>query len=240
VITRDESAFIITAHIEHREGEFGHKVELVANMKSLIRKYDRPGRNLILGGSPYFDVEFFEATMDDLKIAGFMYLLFFIVLLLVFRHIILACLPLGIVLMSTLILHGYMYDLGYKMNNMNTLLPSLITAVGTADAVHLIVHWRYLVMAGEPDPERKTFLDLLRPCLLTSLTTSIGFSSMVFSDLKPLRELGVFAAAGVFLAFFLSMIIVPVVLSYVRKKGSLPGSAALPRSLDFTRAHEAA
>jgi len=237
VVTRDESAFIITAHIEHREGVFDHKVELVASFRSLIRKYGKHGRHFVLGGSPYFDVEFFEATMDDLKIAGYMYLVFFIVLLIVFRNVYLAFLPIGIVLISTLILHGLMYELGYKMNNMSTILPSLITAVGTADTVHLIVHWRHLKDKGKDQPERTTFIDLLRVCFLTSLTTSIGFSSMVFSDLKPLRELGMFASLGVFLAFILSMIVVPVVLTYFRSKRTLPGSTALPRSLGATRHH---
>ena len=56
------------------------------------------------------------------------------------------------------------------------------------------------------------------PCLLTSLTTSAGFLSFCGTVIKPIREMGVYAAIGVIMAFLLSLIIVPVIFSFGKNK----------------------
>ncbi len=52
----------------------------------------------------------------------------------------------------------------------------------------------------------------LQPVFLTSLTTTIGFLSLNFSDAPPFRDLGNMAAMGVLLAFFLSVTFLPAMM----------------------------
>jgi predicted RND superfamily exporter protein len=56
------------------------------------------------------------------------------------------------------------------------------------------------------------------PCLLTSLTTAAGFFSFLGTVIKPMREMGVYAAIGVILAFVLSLIMVPIIFSFGKNK----------------------
>ena len=53
----------------------------------------------------------------------------------------------------------------------------------------------------------------LQPVFLASLTTALGFLSMNFSEVPPLRQLGTFVAFGVGAAFVLSVTLLPALLS---------------------------
>src|SRR5690606_18369193 len=52
----------------------------------------------------------------------------------------------------------------------------------------------------------------LKPVILTSVTTAVGFASMNFSDSPPLRELGNIAAIGVVAACILSLTLFPALM----------------------------
>ena len=47
------------------------------------------------------------------------------------------------------------------------------------------------------------------PCLLTSLTTAIGFGSLLTSDIRPVADFGVAAALAALLTFGVTMLVVP-------------------------------
>src|SRR5262249_50948710 len=51
------------------------------------------------------------------------------------------------------------------------------------------------------------------PCLVTSLTTAIGFISLLIASVAPMRELGVAASVGVVFAWFLSFTMLPATLA---------------------------
>jgi len=48
--------------------------------------------------------------------------------------------------------------------------------------------------------------------LLTSITTAIGFLTLLTSSIQPINDFGVYAAAGVFIAFILAYSLLPAVL----------------------------
>ena len=69
----------------------------------------------------------------------------------------------------------------------------------------------------------------LQPVFLSSLTTTLGFLSLNFSDSPPFRHLGTFVAFGVGAAFVLSVTFLPALLSLlpVRVRASLPRENSL-------------
>jgi len=60
-------------------------------------------------------------------------------------------------------------------------------------------------------------IDLLgTPCLMTAVTTIVGFSSFIFTKIVPLREIGFFSALGLSIAYIINITFVPIVLSLMR------------------------
>jgi hypothetical protein len=67
-----------------------------------------------------------------------------------------------------------------------------------------------------PNAARETVRRLFKPCLLTSLTTAVGFLSLLAAPLAPLQEMGALTAIGVSIAFLLSVFSLPAALSYLK------------------------
>jgi len=69
-------------------------------------------------------------------------------------------------------------------------------------------------------------------CLLTSVTTSIGFASLVTGSMTILPRFGLFAAAGVMLAYVTTMVVTPLGVSLRRRHPAMEGRTTL-RWLDL-------
>jgi predicted RND superfamily exporter protein len=82
-------------------------------------------------------------------------------------------------------------------------MPTLITAIGVAHSVHILSGFRVAFRRlGDRRAALVQTLSLVgTPCLLTSLTTSVGFASMSFVPIKSISHQGVYASFGVMAAF---------------------------------------
>ena len=174
-----------------------------------------------IGGVPVFELNFEEVGMADSKYIPLMFLVILVCLVFVFRHPVGVLTPLFVVFGAVGGMLGFAFAKGDLMNNLTMMAPNMLTAVGIADAIHLIASWASL--RTRMDDKRELIVEVIRvnalPVLLTSITTAIGFLSLMASDLIPVRMLGYTAGLGALLAYLLSMTMVPALLSLVPHDG---------------------
>ena len=131
-------------------------------------------------------------------------------------------LPLLTVLIAEIWTVGTMAWLGYSIYTITTMLPILIMAIGIADAVHFLSRERLLAHRKEYAHRRARIVEVMhelwKPMVMTSVTTGVGFLSMLSSDLPPIREFGVFAAIGVTYALIVTMTLFPAALMLLSEK----------------------
>ena len=111
---------------------------------------------------------------------------------------------------------GFLRFFALQDNPFNdVILPVLISLVGLTDGVHLTVQIRKLRAAGlsERMAARTALHDVGYACMLTSLTTAIGFGSLALADNKWVKEFGWCSVIGVTLTFLAVVTIVPLVCS---------------------------
>ncbi len=114
---------------------------------------------------------------------------------------------------------GLMGWLGVPVYLTTAVLPVILTCVGLADEVHLL--WRYQrLLAEEPGRPHlellaRTFRELARPVVFTSLTTAAGFLSFAVSPLPAVRSFGIFAACGVLFCLAWSLAVVPAIVAWL-------------------------
>jgi predicted RND superfamily exporter protein len=105
-----------------------------------------------------------------------------------------------------------------EINLVTILIPTTIFVIGTSDCVHILANYQDSVYKAES--RREAIVRTVRlsavPCLLTSLTTMVGFGSMVINDILPIKQLGLFSALGIALAFLFGITLIPILLSYMR------------------------
>lgn len=152
---------------------------------------------------------------DDMAtIFPLMIFLIVVITYVVFRKVPLTLLPLGVVAIATTWSFGLMGLLGWNMTMISAILIPLILAVGVAHSIHIISGYRRNLERGIAADEavQRSLTRLLKPCFFASLTTAIGLLSLLVSDLAPVRQFAVIAAAGVLAAFVVSIAFLPVML----------------------------
>lgn len=119
-------------------------------------------------------------------------------------------------LVGTLWTYGALGWMGEWLNPLTAaVLPILVMMIGFTDAVHLVMHARGERAAGKS--AREAALSAARtlslPCLLTSLTTAVGFGSLLLADSVAVRRFGFASAIGVSCVFVAVVGLVPALLS---------------------------
>ncbi len=90
--------------------------------------------------------------------------------------------------------------------------PVMLTMIAFTDSVHLLFQFRVDRAAGasQKDASASTMRRLTIPCALTSLTTAIGFGSLMIAESRIIRDFGFACALGVGLAFLSVITLSPV------------------------------
>ncbi len=186
-----------------------------------------------VAGMPPFERNFMQVGMADSKYIGLVMLLIVLVLALIFRSVIGVLAPMTVVLGSIVAMMGVVVGRGDLMNNLTAISPNMLTAVGIADAVHLVSAWT--ILRRRYSNKNELIVEVIRqnalPVFLTSLTTAIGFYSLTVSAIMPVGMLGYTAGLGTLIAYLLSMTVVPAMLSLVplrsRRESDGPAAAAV-------------
>ncbi|NPA59359.1 MAG: MMPL family transporter [Epsilonproteobacteria bacterium] len=132
----------------------------------------------------------------------------------IFRNLMGVLVPSVVVVLTFLSVLSIEMILGYKLNNFTVNIPSFITAIAIADAMHLYLAWVYF-KSKDNNTKESLYLALksnFTPIALTSLTTAIGFASLGISSLEPVSTLGLAITSGAVIAFVLSVSIAPAIL----------------------------
>ena len=122
--------------------------------------------------------------------------------------------PITVVLLSVLWILGFMKITGKEIDIMLIVLPTIIFVVGMSDVVHVLTKYYDELRRGNTKKEAIliSFREIGVATFLTSLTTAIGFLTLLTSSIMPIAEFGVYTAVGVFLAYILAYSLLPAVL----------------------------
>ena len=167
-----------------------------------------------------YNTVLFEEDMPVLMALSF--LVITLSLILVFRRPTGVIGPFMVVAFAMAVSVGVIGLIGWDIDFMFGMMPTLLIAVGVADSVHILsefdIYQRRL--ENRRDAIRRTLYLVGPPCLLTSLTTAAGFLSLSLSPVKSVAHLAVYSAAGVMAAFIASITILVVFLSFGRQTSS--------------------
>lgn len=118
-----------------------------------------------------------------------------------------------VVLFSTIWTFGLLAVVGIPIYAVFTTIPVMLIAIGVADGIHLFSHVD-LFRAENPtaskiDTIKNMVQEMWKPVVMTSVTTAVGFISLLTSQVYPIKYFGVFTAFGVLVAMLLSLVLIP-------------------------------
>lgn len=146
-------------------------------------------------------------------------------LFVIFRSFFGVLIPSIVVVFTFLSVLSMQMLLGYKLNNFTVNIPSFVTAIAIADAMHLYLAWVYYKLKGKTTKEALTeaLSSNLIPMALTSFTTAVGFATLGISHIEPISTLGIAITSGALLAFLLSVTLVPAIILTLREDYEVKG-----------------
>ncbi len=140
------------------------------------------------------------------------------ILAFVFRQIHFIVIPLGFVAVCQGILFGIMGYLEIHLNLVNIILAPILFVICLATAVHILMAYRRSLTenSGEQHPVIATYRLKAKPVIWTGVTTLTAFGSLAFSNNPPVRTLGIWSAAGIFIMTIMVFSLYPIFLSFSR------------------------
>ncbi len=107
---------------------------------------------------------------------------------------------------------GLMGIVGEKINGLNAIVPTVVFVIGFTDSVHLIFETRRQMKLGNTNVNatRRAIRIVGPACAMTSLTTMVGFGSLLLADIINVRHFGAACASGTFLCFCSVITIAPL------------------------------
>ncbi len=177
------------------------------------------GRHFYYGGGPVYDAKINAIMERDVKVfTPLVLLLSGVVLYVLFRSWRAVALTLLAVILAMIWTFGLKAATASPVTPVSTTLVALIIIIGVANSVHFISHYRLELTRSNSTGQAilHTFSRAGPPCFLTSLTTAIGFASLVVSDIPLIRHLGMYAGFGILSTFILMIILLPAGLRGVR------------------------
>jgi uncharacterized protein len=119
---------------------------------------------------------------------------------------------------------GFGELLGFSNSVVSTLVPLTVMVTTTATLVY--IHSRYMEPDGAPPLEHhaRALANKFLPCTASMFATSVGFAALTVSDIRPVREMGLWTACGLIGAWVACFTLFPALQSVLRA----------PRRLDAT------
>jgi len=142
-----------------------------------------------------------------------------LVLLVSFRSLVGVIAPVFIVQMCVMATVAFVVLVGWQLDLSFSSIPTLLTAIGVAHSVHILSAFRqhFPELGDRREALVRTLYLVGTPCLLTSVTTAVGFGAMSFVPIKTIAHMGTYSAFGSLMAFILSVTVLMALLSFGRR-----------------------
>ncbi len=108
--------------------------------------------------------------------------------------------------------------LNYEITILTALIPPLIIVIGIPNCIFLINKYQQEIKkhGNQAKSLQRVIAKVGNATLMTNLTTASGFATFILTDSKLLREFGAVASINILAIFVLSLLIIPVVYSYLK------------------------
>lgn len=181
--------------------------------------HEKTGIKVHKSGLPYIRANSTTKVKDEILI--FLALSIFItslILYLFFRSFKATLYSMLVVIVGVIWSVGIQSLFGYKVTILTGLIPPLIIVIGIPNCIFLLnkYHSEYKNHGNQIKALSRVIQKIGNAIFLTNTTTSLGFATFIFTKSAILIEFGILAAIDIFVVFILSILIIPIIFSFLK------------------------
>jgi predicted RND superfamily exporter protein len=192
---------------------------ILKDLEGLIATFEaETGIQTHVSGMPFIRTKNSQSIIDEIGLfilgaLGVTSLIFFFF----FRSIRATLISMGVVIIGVMWSFGVLGLLEYEITVLTALIPPLIIVIGIPNCIFLINKYQQ-----EAQKHGNKALSLQRviskignATLMTNITTASGFATFIITESSLLKEFGVVASINIIGIFILSLLVIPIVYSFM-------------------------
>ena len=201
-----------------------NRIGLVRQVEAIADSFGRrhtllgPDATVHMSGMPYIRTEFSAKISHELSLfMGLAFLVTGLILFYFFRSITVTLVALLVVGIGVIWVTGYIVVFGYDITLLTGLLPPLIIVIGVPNAIFLLNRYHEELNRHRSKHEALQIATekVGETTFFANITTSIGFFVFYFTGSPLLLQFGLVAAFGIMTTYAVSLILIPIVFSYL-------------------------
>ena len=219
IINQSGTATAIILRIDQEQNSYANRNALISSIEEILAPY-RDKYEFHISGIPYFRNQYVNLLNSEI----IMYIVISSVLIILllwylYRTIWGVLFPMIIVWTTLLVTVALIQLSGGYLEIMSSTIAPILLCVGVADAIHMISKYDDARESGQN--KRESIIEMLKTLgsatFLTSVTTAVGFASLLSSTVQPMQRFGAYTAAGVLIAYLITIFFLPAVLTKTKR-----------------------
>ena len=193
---------------------------IAEEIRATINQFDGTEQWYITGlpvAEDQFGFEMFLQMGISAPMAG---LTIFILLFVFFRSIPLIIAPMVVAMATVIVTMGLLIGFGFTVHIMSSMIAIFLMPIAVVDSVHILSEFSDRYKPGEDlnAVVKEVVGHLFTPMLYTSITSSVGFFSLMLTPIPPVQVFGAFVGFGILFAFVVTIVFIPAYLSRMSDK----------------------
>jgi uncharacterized protein len=195
------------------------RTRLVNDLMAKVKDFEKQtGITTKVSGLPFIRTEVGNRIKHEMNwfLIGSL-LLSAVTLLLFFRSVTAMMISLAVVLIGVVFSLGTIVLLGYKITLLIALIPPLVVVIGVPNCIYFLN--KYHSVYRSTDNRNEALVTMVGKMgvvtLFCNIAAAVGFAVFALTKSALLYEFGVVAGINIMALFFISLIFIPAVLSYL-------------------------
>lgn len=210
LVSKDEKIALIVAGMN--DSTFTQ--EFYDKLVKFAKSYEGNGDKIYIAGRPIVEGTLAQLAPADMKrMVPIVLIVIAIVLYLLLRSFRATVTTLISVFFSSIWAFGFMALLNIPIYSVSTMIPVMLIAIGVAYGIyfynHLNIFYRKNKKTTKIEAINHVWQVLTKPLFMAAFTTIIGFTSLLTSQVYPIKYFGLFTAFGIFISFILALTLLP-------------------------------
>lgn len=186
-----------------------------------IEKFEKDtGLDVRISGMPYIRTMNAQNIIDEIGLfVGLALLVTSLIFWLFFRSYRATFITMLVVSIGVIWSVGFIGWFEYEISVLMALIPPLIIVIGVPNAIFLINKYQREVKdhGNQAKSLQRVISKVGNATLMTNITTASGFATFMFTNSQLLKEFGTIASINILAIFVLSILIIPIIYSFMRK-----------------------
>jgi len=215
--SNDHQAIAIYIPLENSDNSY----QIAQQLRQFISTQDQNNEYFITGlpiAENQFGNEMFVQMAISAPLAG---LMIFAMLWLFLRKAVVTMGAMLVAMSTVIITMGSLITLGFSVHILSSMIAIFLMPIAVVDAIHVLSEFKEKLQFNRANNINQSTDDaisdvishLFQPMLFTTLTSAIGFYSLMLTPIPPVKVFGGFVGSGIIVAFILTMTLLPAYLS---------------------------